>query len=123
MPGRDAHLSAAARFESFLTKITREPAQQHREWTVVVWFYIALQYVDAFLATKGHLQVTDHPDRAAKMVNYPETRGAVGEAFHQLYKDSKEARYECTEFTAPDLEPIRRRYDIVRNAMRAVLGV
>lgn len=121
MPGRETHLRSVARFEAFLAQIS-VPAQQHREWIVIVWFHIALHYVDAFLATKGHSQVGEHADRWAKMTNYDETR-KIGEIFHELYKDAKEARYEGTEFAPLDLEPIQRRYDQARQAMRNALGL
>jgi hypothetical protein len=119
MPGRESHLSQAGRFEGFLAQINT-PSQHYREWVVIVWFHIALHYVDAVLADKGHVQIEGHSDRFAKMASHGETR-AVLTAFERLYKDSKEARYQGGEYTPLDLDGIKRRYEQIRNAMRQAL--
>ena len=121
MPGRDDHLRQADRFEAFLRQIN-VPGQAYREWVVIVWFHIALHYVDAFLATRGTAQTDNHNDRWAKMANHAETR-AISDEFHRLYKDAKEARYEGGEYTPMDLEPIERLYLRVRTAIRQALGI
>ncbi len=121
MPGRDEHLRQAQRFEAFLKQI-HTPAQPYKEWVVIVWFHIALHYVDAFLAGKGHPQVAGHSDRWGKMARYDETR-PLGTAFQRLYKDAKEARYEGGEYTPADLEVIERVYRRIRGAMRTALSL
>ena len=90
MPDRAEHLHQAGRFEGFAASINT-PEQPYREWVVIVWFHIALHYVDAFLADEAHPQIAGHSDRWAKMGNYPETRVMV-EPFERLYKEAKEAR-------------------------------
>ncbi|MBI2219430.1 MAG: hypothetical protein HYU51_19295 [Candidatus Rokubacteria bacterium] len=119
MPARDEHLRSAQRFEGFLGQINH-PQQPYREWVVIVWFHIALHYVDAFLATKGHPQIEGHSDRWAKMANEAETR-SIQATMLQLYKDAKEARYQATEFAPLDLRTAR--YNRVRQAMRGALGL
>ncbi len=119
MPGRDEHLRVAGRFESFAKSIQNQP---YNEWLVIVWFHIALHYVDAVLATKGHRQVAGHSDRWAKCELYPELQPIASE-FHQLYKDAKEARYDAGEYTLRDLEPIQRRYERIRATLRGLLGL
>ncbi len=121
MPGRDEQLRQAQRFEAFLKQI-HTPAQPYKEWVVIVWFHIALHYVDAFLAGKGHPQVAGHSDRWGKMARYDETR-PLGTAFQRLYKDAKEARYEGGEYTPADLEVIERVYRRIRGAMRTALSL
>ena len=119
MPGRDEHLLSAERFESFVTQINT-PAQPYREWVVIVWVHVALHYVDAFLADKGHAQIAGHSDRWAKMSAYPETR-ELTESFERLYKEAKEARYQGGQYTPADLEVVRRLYEQVRGRMRTAL--
>lgn len=121
MPGRDEHLRQAQRFEAFLKQI-HTPAQPYKEWVVIVWFHIALHYVDAFLAGKGYPQVAGHSDRWGKMARYDETR-PLGTALQRLYKDAKEARYEGGEYTPADLEVIERVYRRIRGAMRTALSL
>jgi hypothetical protein len=121
MPNRESHLLQAERFESFLKQIER-PDQIYKEWVVIVWFHIALHYVDAFLAVKNHDQIADHSQRWALMENFPETRSIFGH-FQRLYKESKEARYQGTPFTGPDLDGVKPLYIQVRDAMRKSLGL
>ena len=120
MPGRDEHLRIVGRFEAFLQQINT-PTQPYREWVVIVWFHVALHYVDAFLATKGHEEIEGHSGRWAKLPNYDETR-PLAETFHRLYKEAKEARYEGADFAPPDLAAVERLYVKVRGAMRTALG-
>ncbi len=121
MPRRDEHLRQADRFEAFLRQIS-VPTQPYKEWVVIVWFHIALHYVDAFFATKGFPQVEGHSDRWTKLARYPETQ-AIYESYERLYKEAKEARYEGGEYTPIDLQSIERLYNQVRSAMRAALGL
>ena len=118
MPGRSQHLLSADRFESFAAHI----APQHLEWLVIVWFHIALHYVDAFLAVQGHEQIAGHSDRWATMANSLETR-AVRIESEQLYKEAKDARYQGTVYTPADIATVWPLYDGVRSAMRAALGL
>lgn len=125
MPGRDAHLPSVDRFERFERQINT-PAQEFREWVVIVWFHIAIQYVDAFLAVHGDLQVSDHSDRWAKLAakqKHDSRVVAVGEELHELYKDAKQARYQGREYDDAKFERARRRYEMIRRTMRAALGL
>ena len=121
MPGSDEHLRQAERFEGFLRQIST-PTQPYKEWIVIVTFHIALHYVDAFLATRGHAQIEGHSDRWAKMGRYNETRLSI-EPFGRLYKDAKEARYQGGEYAPADLAEIERLYLQVRRSMRQALGL
>lgn len=121
MPDRAAHLLQAQRNESFLRYIDA-PDLPHQEWVVTVRFYVCVKYVDAFLATKGHQQVRDHDDRFTKMQLYPETRALVDD-FEILFKDSKEARYECASYTPADLATIKGLYDSIRAKIRSALSL
>ncbi len=121
MPDRAAHLLQATRNENFLKHIDA-PGLPYQEWVVTVWFYVCVKYVDAFLATKGHQQVRDHDDRFTKMQLYPETRALVDD-FQILFKDSKEARYECASYTPADLATIKSLYNTIRQKIRSALAL
>ena len=121
MPGREEHLLSAGRFEAFVAQIDT-PAQPYREWVVIVWFHIALHYVDAFLAEQGHAQIAGHSDRWARMSAQVETR-EITPPFERLYKEAKEARYEGGQYTPLELDAVRPLYELVRGRMRAALGL
>lgn len=84
-------------------------------------------YIDAFLATKGHVQLRDYDDRWGKMGVLPRRELSwmtfTSSIFHELYKESKQARYGAREYAPPDMPPIQARHDRVRSAMRQALGM
>lgn len=90
---------------------------------MIVWFHVAIHYVDALLsAEKGWHEIEGRSDRTAKMGACDTTR-AILDDYHQLYKEAKEARYECSEVTKYDLDSIRPLYEKVRGALRRALGL
>jgi hypothetical protein len=113
-------LALADRFESFLKTIS--DSSPYKEWIVVVWFYIALHYVDAVLAENGYRRIEGHSNRLATLANVTATR-EVRADFLQLYEESKEARYYGTQYTHADLANVRPLYALIRERMRAALGV
>ena len=113
------HVHQAERVESLL-KIVRAQAPQYKEWIIVLWFYVCLHYVDAFLSTKTSDSSGGHTGRMYRMTRYPETQ-AIESAYHRLYKLSREARYDGTPFTDNDLAQIEPLYNKVRQAMRTAL--
>lgn len=121
MAQREAHLLQADRNERFLSRID-SPEQPYGEWVIVGRFYVCLQYVDAFLATKEQRQIAGHPDRFAKMMHYDETK-AIFEDYEQLYKESTEARYYCTQYTREEVRQLEPLYLKVRNHLRRALGL
>lgn len=64
----------------------------------------------------------DHPDRFAKMQLHEETR-SIFEDYEMLYKDSKEARYQATQYTSADLQSIERLYAKIRRHLRHALAL
>lgn len=120
MPGKGEHLTPISRLEAFLKQLD-SPDQIYKEWVVIVWFHLAIHYVDAFLSDeKGWHQIDGHSDRTAKMGACAATR-AIAEDYHRLYKEAKQARYECTQFTKYDLDDVRPLFERVRDAMRQAL--
>lgn len=111
------HLSQVDRFTRFLGGLS--PDQPYREWVIVLWFYISLHYVEAFLTTTSTRRRT-HETRREEMRRYPETRAILPE-YLQLYKLSREARYDGTPFTQADLDTYRSLYLNVVAAMRKAL--
>jgi hypothetical protein len=117
--GSHDHVVQAERFEAFLRIL---PAgHPYREWVVVVWFYIALHYVEAFLVIHRRAR-RDHTTRRDEMRAHQETKAILTD-YHQLEKASQEARYEGTPFTNLDLTALEPKYIAVRKAMRSALGL
>lgn len=113
------HLQQAERFESFLKTLPSDTP--YREWVIVLWFYIALHYVEAFLMTIAPRSRT-HDTRRIEMVKPPQTN-AILIPYHQLYKASREARYDGTPFIAADLARYEPMFRAVKQAMRQALAL
>ena len=80
---------------------------------MVVWFYIALHYVDAVLSESGYRRIDSHSHRLALLANTDATR-EIHTAFIRLYGESKEARYYGTQYNVRDLREIEVLYVKVR---------
>ncbi len=89
---------------------------------MVVWFYIALHYVDAVLSRNGYTSIRSHTDRIALLRNVAATR-EIGGDFIQLYEESKEARYLGTQYRDEDLVAVQSLFDRVRQRMRSELSM
>jgi hypothetical protein len=111
------HRNQAERIESFLRAI-ESAASPYQEWRVVLCYYAALHYIDAFLTTHEPKTWDRHDDRLRQMERFPESR-AIKTVYHQLQKLSREARYDGTPFTVRDVDQnVRPLFDAVRAAMR-----
>lgn len=113
------HLAQADRFTRFVESLP--PEQPYKEWVLVLWFYIALHYVEAFLVTKSSLPRT-HESRRIELRKHSETR-AVQADYHELYKVSREARYDGTPFRQADLDRYRPMYHRVVAEMKNALRI
>lgn len=84
------------------------------DWAVIVAFYIAVHYVDAFLAHKGYEDIGDHRTRDNLVILISNLK-AVRDSYFQLKDDRRDARYDVRQFTAQMfnkilhdfLEPVR----------------
>lgn len=60
------------------------------DWEVIITFYTALQYVDAFLKGKLKLKYEDHGTRNSLIEKHLER---IWPEYSQLYGDGRKARY------------------------------
>lgn len=90
MGNKDGHLRKAEHnnqlLNTFNFKRTRYP-----DWLVVIIFYTALHYVDAYLATRGFVKISDHKERNRLVEKY---LPSVIEEWWLLYDQSQAARYD-----------------------------
>lgn len=62
MPSRDEHLAKAQGNETFAVSITHEN-QTKIDWTLVILFYVAVHYVEAYLAVQLSVHARSHTMR------------------------------------------------------------
>ena len=75
---------------------------RYTEWEVVMLFYSALQYVDAFLATRGQ-SANFHRERYDLLAGQTN----LGKDYDTLFQRSMNARYDYDEFTVQEVEQIK----------------
>ena len=85
------------------------------DWAVVVAFYVAVRYVDAYFHP---FRPVSHPERLNKVANDSKTR-PIFSSYRELYNSSREARYELVVFTEENVRSlIENRLNHVRTHMR-----
>ncbi|MBI4312006.1 MAG: hypothetical protein HY681_09510 [Chloroflexi bacterium] len=70
------------------------------DWAVVVAFYTAVRYVDAYFYPD---RPVDHPERNAWVASRQRTR-PIWLYYRELYNQSREARYELGKFSLIDVQ-------------------
>lgn len=93
MPSRSDHISKAEHNERFAQKVD-QTLPSYRDWAVTAYFYSALHYVEAYLATRiPPIHSPGHHARDDQVGRDP----ALKRIFHQyseLKNDSTNARYQ-----------------------------
>lgn len=102
MPSRDEHVLKAEGNEAFAGTI--EPTSQARiDWKLVVLFYTAMHYVEAYLAKNMQMHLRSHTTRdsyVSKESNLKKVRVSYGHLKFYGYN----ARYEIDGFTIKDVQ-------------------
>lgn len=116
MATKDEHLTKAKHNEFFVTS-TDNP---FFDWKVVGLFYAALQYVDAYFATKS-VHPGDHSDRNWQMANAPELK-PIFRDYRDLKNESRTARYEPPSvFDQNDVNFAQRKFDSIKKELLPLL--
>ncbi|KYF76748.1 hypothetical protein BE17_44770 [Sorangium cellulosum] len=100
MADEATHLSQAAHNAAFLEAIDKE---RYPDWAVTVVFYVALHYVDAFLARKGRHEPATHENRERLAKTFTELRRVVPQ-YLRLKSASVRARYHGEKPSAEDVQ-------------------
>lgn len=88
MPAQNVHEEKARSIERVLPVFDDQKAD-HLDWIVVLAFYAALHWLDAYLARQG-LHPTNHRERNRAAQGQP-----IWDEYHELYAVSRIARYEA----------------------------
>lgn len=125
MPNLAEHLEQVERNESLYKDLCRlyTSVPQYSEWEVVALFYAALHYVDAWLASSGHIHPRNHSQRTAIVMN-DSALIPISDQYGKLYRLSVLARYEMER---PPLQEVRRlennEYAAIKRHVRSLLGI
>lgn len=122
MPNQQEHLDKAAHNERFLDTFDVD-STPYLDWVVIVAFYIAVHYVDAYLALRGYEHIGDHKTRGNLVILDSDLR-AVADPYFQLKDDSEGARYDVQQFTTRMVNEILHNFlEPVRCHIQQLLGI
>jgi hypothetical protein len=97
LPSRDEHLEKAQGNETFAASITHEN-QTRIDWTLIVLFYAAVHYVEAYLGVRLGLHARSHTMRDNYVAKDANLR-KIYSSYQHLKYFGYNARYEVFRFT------------------------
>lgn len=101
MPSKDQHVKKASENEVFAGRLDTH-TQASINWKLIVLFYTALHYVEAYLAKALNQHLHVHTTRDS-VVNRETHLRAIRTEYAHLKYFGFNARYEADQFTAKDV--------------------
>jgi hypothetical protein len=112
------HEQEARDNETFASTLYLDDAIQ-RKWMVVVLFYAAVHWIEAYLDQQFGIHSHDHDERRRRVVTRLPT---ISISYEVLYRRSREARYEAMPFNQLAVERlVNVHYRAVRTHLLALL--
>ena len=119
MPSRDEHVKKATENESFASRLDTN-TQASINWKLIVLFYTALHYVEAYLAKAMNQHLRVHTTRDSMVSRESQLRVIRTEYAHLKYYGFN-ARYEADQFTAKDVTEALGYLTLVKNKIMPLL--
>lgn len=111
MPDKKKHMDWASHNEELSEKLREPKFMGYLDWIVIVYFYTALHYIDAYLASDWSLKsVSSHTERENFIVASKQDLEPVISKYFHLKDDSVEARYEARQFSKEEVDELRQDY-------------
>ena len=102
MPSRDEHLEKAQGNETFAASITHD-TQTRIDWTLIVLFYAAVHYVEAYFAATLGIHAKSHITRDSYVAKDSNLK-KIFSSYQHLKYFGYNARYEVFGFTVRDVQ-------------------
>jgi hypothetical protein len=100
LPHEGEHLKKAADNESLASSLdTSIPIAPN--WAIVMLFYVAVHYVEAYFSRQSK-HLVGHPARETAIQRDPKIN-SIFRNYRELYTYSREARYEAVYFPASEI--------------------
>ena len=104
-PTFDEHCEKRDKAESAQLVLQKVDIEEHADWIVIIAFYQALHWVDAYLLSTGQTQPTSHGARK-KMVRSDNFLRSIYGNFEYMYNASMHARYHSWKNLYPEVRVI-----------------
>jgi len=119
LPSKDEHVSKAEGNEEFASSITPD-SQPRIDWKLVVLFYAAVHYVEAYLARHLNQHVRSHTTRDKYLGREANLR-KIFTSYGHLKFYGYNARYEVDGFTVKDVNDAIGYLNDVRSHIKPLL--
>jgi|ERR1039458_8454821 hypothetical protein len=119
MPTRDVHVKKATENEAFAGTLD-ESTQASVNWKLVVFFYAAVHYVEAYLAKSLNEHLKSHTTRDSYIARESNLR-KIGTQYMHLKFYGYNARYEADQFTKTDVKDAQNYLAHVTSTLKPLL--
>ena len=104
-PDFDEHCEKRDKAKAAQLALQKVSLKEHADWIVIIAFYQALHWVDAYLISVGHQQPTGHEKRKNAVRSNPSLR-PIYRHFEYMHTASEHARYDSWEDYFPEVQVI-----------------
>jgi hypothetical protein len=119
MPTKDQHVQKASDNEALAAKLDTA-SQASLNWKLIIMFYVAVHYVEAYLAKSMSIHLRSHTTRDSYISREANLRKIRTEYGHLKFYGYN-ARYEVDQFTANDVTDAFAYLANVKNAILPLL--
>lgn len=92
MPGKKKHLEIVKLNYETLSHLSKPNCSEHTDWCVTIIFYMALHFVQAYLAEKKSKHITNH-STLQNEIRHDQNLRPIYKNYRHLQDDSENARY------------------------------
>jgi hypothetical protein len=119
VPTKDEHVQKAQGNEAFAATI--QPSNQTAiDWTLIVLFYAAVHYVEAYLEKHWGMNIRSHTTRDKYMGKEANLKPIFSPYSHLKFYGYN-ARYEVSTFTANDMQDATKYLTQIKNHLTPLL--
>ncbi|WP_080805352.1 hypothetical protein [Desulfamplus magnetovallimortis] len=97
MPDKEAHFEIIDKNYKALMHLSSPDPSEHIEWSVIIIYYMALHYIQAYFDATCEEHYSNHMSLQNRMREVPQLRSIYGR-YRQLEDDSRKARYDGETF-------------------------
>ncbi|MGA2909629.1 MAG: hypothetical protein ABSE36_18150 [Terracidiphilus sp.] len=119
MPDKNVHVKKAKDNETFAATLD-ESTQASVNWKLIVLFYVAVHYVEAYLAKTLNMHLKSHTTRDSYIARESNLR-KIGTQYMHLKFYGYNARYEADQFTKTDVKDAQNYLAQVTTTLKSLL--
>lgn len=102
MPEKNQHLQIVAQNYEALSHLSKPNPSEYTDWCATIIFYMALHFVEAYLAEKKGRHTTIHKILLQEIIDDPNLK-SIYHNYRHLKDDSETARYNGEKLTIYDM--------------------